>query len=75
MNEKLKNLLDLENEKYINKTKNSFIKHQASQNVMPGGNTRTTQWMDPYPFFVKNASGLNIHDIDGNNYLFEYIIR
>ena len=69
MNEKLKNLLDLENEKYINKTKNSFIKHQASQNVMPGGNTRTTQWMDPYPFFVKNASGLNIHDIDGNNYL------
>ncbi|MDG2101518.1 MAG: aspartate aminotransferase family protein [Dehalococcoidia bacterium] len=69
MNEKLKNLLDLENEKYINKTKNSYIKHQTSQDVMPGGNTRTTQWMDPYPFFVKNASGLNIHDIDGNNYL------
>mgnify|MGYP006119810909 FL=1 len=69
MNEKLKNLLNLENEKYIDKTKNSYIKHQNSLNVMPGGNTRTTQWMDPYPFFVKNASGLNIHDIDGNNYL------
>ncbi len=51
MQNELNNLLDQENKKYIEKTKASLLKHKAASEVMPGGNTRTTQWMDPYPFF------------------------
>jgi len=69
MQNKLNTLLDQENKKYIEKTKSSLLKHKAATEVMPGGNTRTTQWMDPYPFFVDKAEGMYIHDIDGNNYL------
>ncbi len=69
MQKELNNLLDHETKKYLEKTKSSLIKHKAATEVMPGGNTRTTQWMDPYPFFVDKAEGMYIHDIDGNNYL------
>ena len=69
MQKELNNLLDHETKIYLEKTKSSLIRHKAATEVMPGGNTRTTQWMDPYPFFVDKAEGMYIHDIDGNNYL------
>ena len=69
MHNKLNNLLDQENKTYIENTKTSLLKHKAATKVMPGGNTRTTQWMDPYPFFVDKAEGMYMHDIDGNDYL------
>ena len=69
MTDKLNTLLESENQKYLENTKKSFEKHKASENFMPGGNTRTTQWMDPYPFYVDNANGLHIKDLDGNEYL------
>ena len=69
MIDKLNMLLESENQKYLEYTKKSFEKHKASENFMPGGNTRTTQWMEPYPFYVDNANGLHIKDLDGNKYL------
>ena len=47
MIDKLNLLLQSENQKYLENTKNSFEKHKVSENFMPGGNTRTTQWIDP----------------------------
>ena len=61
--------MDDQNIQYVNKTKNSYRKHDLATRVMPGGNTRTTQWMEPYPFFAENAEGMFINDIDGNHYL------
>ena len=69
MIDKLNLLLESENQKYLENTKKSFEKHKVSENFMPGGNTRTTQWMEPYPFYVDNANGLHIKDLDGNKYL------
>ena len=69
MQEKLNNLLEEQNKNYLSNTKNSFTKHKTATKVMPGGNTRTTQWMDPYPFFVDKAEGMYIYDIDENKYL------
>lgn len=69
MQEKLNKLLEEQNKNYLSNTKNSFTKHKTATKVMPGGNTRTTQWMDPYPFFVDKAEGMYIYDIDENKYL------
>ena len=69
MQNRLNNLLEQQHKTYIERTKNSLSKHKSASKVMPGGNTRTTQWMDPYPFFVDKAKGMHIYDIDGNNYL------
>lgn len=66
---RLNDLLDQQNKTYLQNTKKSLLKHKSAAKVMPGGNTRTTQWMDPYPFFVDKAKGMYIYDIDGNNYL------
>ncbi len=66
---RLNDLLDQQNKIYFQNTKKSLLKHKSAAKVMPGGNTRTTQWMDPYPFFVDKAKGMYIYDIDGNNYL------
>ena len=69
MTKKLNQILDDQNIQYVNRTKNSYRKHKLATKVMPGGNTRTTQWMEPYPFFAENAEGMYINDIDGNQYL------
>tara|TARA_Y100001960_G_scaffold141216_1_gene149424 strand:+ start:1742 stop:3091 length:1350 start_codon:yes stop_codon:yes gene_type:complete len=62
-------LLNVEIEKYKSNTPLSFQKNLVSENYMPGGNTRVTQWIDPYPFFVEKGDGHNLYDIDGNKYL------
>ena len=69
MQNKINGLLEQQNKTYLENTQKSLLKHKSATKVMPGGNTRTTQWMDPYPFFVDKAKGMYIYDIDGNNYL------
>src|SRR5262249_4790409 len=33
--------------------------------VMPGGNSRTTTFFDPYPFYIARGEGARIWDVDG----------
>ncbi len=33
--------------------------------VMPGGNSRTTTFFDPYPFYITRGEGSRIWDVDG----------
>ena len=33
--------------------------------VMPGGNSRTTTFFDPYPFYITRGEGAAIWDADG----------
>jgi glutamate-1-semialdehyde 2,1-aminomutase len=35
---------------------------------LPGGNTRTTLYMQPYPFYFDHGKGYRIYDIDDNAY-------
>src|SRR5262249_56170999 len=37
--------------------------------VMPGGNSRTTTFFDPYPFYVERGHGAHVIDADGNDRL------
>src|SRR5258706_13840083 len=36
---------------------------------MPGGNSRTTTFFDPYPFYIARGAGARIWDADGNERL------
>lgn len=36
---------------------------------LPGGNTRTTVYMKPYPIYAASGAGCRVWDIDGNEYI------
>lgn len=37
--------------------------------VMPGGNSRTQLYFEPFPFYVDHAEGPYLYDLDGHRYL------
>ncbi len=41
---------------------------ERAQTVMPGGNTRTTVFIDPFPIYAARGEGCNVWDVDGNKY-------
>jgi glutamate-1-semialdehyde 2,1-aminomutase len=43
--------------------------HERAAKVMPGGDTRSVTYFDPYPCFIESGSGCRIYDVDGNEYL------
>ena len=36
---------------------------------LPGGNTRTTVYMKPYPIYAARGEGCRVFDVDGNGYI------
>src|SRR6195952_1294431 len=36
---------------------------------LPGGNTRTTVFMKPYPIYAERGAGCRVFDVDGNEYI------
>ncbi len=36
---------------------------------LPGGNTRTTVFMKPYPIYAARGEGCRVWDLDGNVYI------
>ena len=40
-----------------------------AERSLPGGNTRTGVWMDPFPPYIERAAGVNLHDADGHQLL------
>jgi glutamate-1-semialdehyde 2,1-aminomutase len=57
--------LDKELAEYIAKTSRSRALHEEAVGVMPGGNSRTTTFFDPYPFYFQRGQGAHIWDVDG----------
>ena len=51
---------------YQAKTPRSRQLFEDALRVMPGGNSRTTTFFDPYPFYITRGSGARIWDADGN---------
>src|SRR5207244_2339670 len=39
--------------------------HEEALAVMPGGNSRTTTFFDPYPFAIQRGQGAHVWDADG----------
>ena len=61
--------LEREQSEYISKTRRSRALHDEAVGVMPGGNSRTTTFFDPYPFYIERAQGAHVWDADGNDRL------
>src|SRR5215813_161408 len=50
---------------YKAKTGRSRQLFEEALRVMPGGNSRTTTFFDPYPFYITRGQGPRIWDADG----------
>ncbi len=41
---------------------------ERARKVMPGGNTRTTVFIEPFPIYAARGEGCRVWDVDGNAY-------
>jgi glutamate-1-semialdehyde 2,1-aminomutase len=57
--------LEKETTEYAAKTPRSRALHEEAAAVMPGGNSRTTTFFDPYPFYFQRGQGAHVWDADG----------
>ena len=56
-------------DRYLARTKKSAELNAEAARSMPGGDTRSTAWFQPYPPFVAEGRGASFTDVDGNHYL------
>jgi glutamate-1-semialdehyde 2,1-aminomutase len=56
--------IERELNEYLAKSPRSRALHEEALSVMPGGNSRTTTFFDPYPFYVQRGQGAHIWDAD-----------
>jgi glutamate-1-semialdehyde 2,1-aminomutase len=56
--------IERELNEYVGKTTRSRALHEEALGVMPGGNSRTTTFFDPYPFYVLRGQGAHVWDVD-----------
>src|SRR5438105_11736573 len=61
--------VDREQGEYIGKTGRSRALYEEALAVMPGGNSRTTTFFDPYPFYIERGYGAHVVDADGTDRL------
>jgi glutamate-1-semialdehyde 2,1-aminomutase len=47
----------------------SWAQHQAAAEALPGGNTRTSIHVDPFPICIGHAEGARLWDLDGHEYV------
>jgi glutamate-1-semialdehyde 2,1-aminomutase len=47
----------------------SRARHEAALSVMPGGNTRTVLFYDPFPLCIARGAGARLWDVDGHEYV------
>ncbi len=56
-------------DQYAIKRKRSRALHLDACNYMPGGDTRTATYFDPFPHYIERGEGAYIYDVDGNKLL------
>jgi glutamate-1-semialdehyde 2,1-aminomutase len=54
---------------YAGRNPKSFERFQAATAVMPGGNTRSSLYYDPFPLTIVRGQGCRVWDADGHEYL------
>ena len=47
----------------------SSAQHAAATAVMPGGNTRSVLYQDPFPLTIARGDGCRLWDLDGHEYI------
>jgi glutamate-1-semialdehyde 2,1-aminomutase len=56
-------------ERFRTANPNSLAQHCAAAAVMPGGNTRTVLYHDPFPLTIVRGDGCRLWDLDGHEYV------
>ena len=62
-------LLAREVEIYRGRTVRSAALRETARKVLPGGNNRSSIFLQPYPVYVTEGSGCRVTDLDGNTYV------
>lgn len=60
--------LDRLREAYAARHPESLARYQAATEVMPGGNTRSVLFYDPFPLAIARGEGARLWDADGHEY-------
>src|SRR4030042_638081 len=53
---------------FENRTPRSRALFERASKVLPGGVSYGIRALPPYPFYVRRAEGVKVHDVDGNTY-------
>jgi len=56
-------------ERYVARNPQSRARHEAAAASMPGGNTRTSLFHEPFPLCMASGSGCRLVDVDGHAYI------
>jgi glutamate-1-semialdehyde 2,1-aminomutase len=54
---------------FVAKRPKTAAMHERARRVMPGGNTRTVLFSQPFPIRIAEAEGSRLTDIDGHSYI------
>jgi len=54
---------------YYNRTAKSKKLHDKAAKYLPGGDTRTAVFFEPYPTFIIRGQGCRVYDADDNEYI------
>ena len=61
--------LSLAERRYADSRPRSRAQIERAKRVMPGGNTRTILFFQPFPVVIERSAGCRVWDIDGNDYV------
>jgi len=50
-------------------TENSRKLYERAIKVTPAGVSYAIRYFEPYPIYIKRASGCRVYDVDGNEYI------
>lgn len=53
---------------YVARNPESLARYEAATGVMPGGNTRSVLFYEPYPLAIARGEGARLWDVDGHVY-------
>jgi glutamate-1-semialdehyde 2,1-aminomutase len=55
--------------KFIARNPKSAVQLESTARFMPGGNTRTAIYFDPFPLVITRGEGCRLWDLDGHEYI------
>jgi glutamate-1-semialdehyde 2,1-aminomutase len=56
-------------DRYVAKRPRTFALHERARAVLPGGNTRSILFTQPFPIRIESSNGCRITDVDGLSYI------
>ena len=67
-NSDLESALQRATEEFVAANPESKRRYEVACATMPGGNTRTVLYYDPYPLTIAKGRGITLWDVDGHSY-------